>query len=345
VPCAEDTRVADDSPPESGLRSATPEASARKEAGTRDDWKPVAASHRDPAALPLTPEDAYVLSRIDGATSLDELAMLTALPAESLRAILRRLADAGAIEAPPATDLPADAEADATAAGATHRQLFETRLHALPVEAREAQAATAVEPELSAFCFDPTPRVVRAVLGNPRLGLPHARLVAAHHGNAAGLDALGEKTALLQDAEVQRLLLRNQQCSAPLVQRLLARRRLAEVYQVSQSRELPERNRRTAMDVLRRRFSETSSEEKVELILRTEGRALAALSGLSLDGRAAVLLCARTITSVMLVENLARWPATPPTVVAHLLKQPMVVRMPQLRTALKRHPNCPKAER
>ena len=213
------------------------------------------------------------------------------------------------------------------------------------MEVREAQAATAVEPELSAFCFDPTPRVVRSVLGNPRLGLPHARLVAAHHGNAVGLDALGEKTALLQDGEVQRLLLRNQQASVPLVQRLLSRRRLAEVYQTSQSRELPERNRRTAMDVLRRRFSETTSEEKVELILRTEGRALAALSGLSLDGRAAVLLCARTMTSVMLIENLARWPATPPTVIAHLLKQPMVLRMPQLRTALKRHPNCPRAER
>jgi hypothetical protein len=325
-----------------------------KEDGAGDRWRPVPTTGRDPAALLLTPQDAYVLSRIDGATTVDELAMLTGLPEESLQATLVRLAREGAIDAPPTSDVPAieappasevSAVEDPTAAGATHRQLFETKLHALPVEVREARAATAVEPELSAFCFDPTPRVVRALLGNPRLGLAHARLVAAHHGNAVGLDALGEKVALLQDAEVQRLLLRNQQCSAPLVQRLLSRRRLAEVYQTSQSRELPERNRRTAMETLRRRFSETTSEEKVELILRTEGRVLAALSGLSLDGRAAVLLCARTISSVMLVENLARWPATPPTVVAHLLKQPMVVRMPQLRTALKRHPNCPKAER
>jgi hypothetical protein len=284
-----------------------------------------------------------VLSRVDGATSVDELAMLTGLPSESLREILLRLAGEGAIAAPPASDA-APATNDPTA-GATHRQLFETQLHALPVEVREARAATAVEPELSAFCFDPTPRVVRALLGNPRLGLPHARLVAAHHGNAVGLDALGERVALLQDGEVQRLLLRNPQCPVPLVQRMLTRRRLAEVYQTSQSRELPERNRKTAMETLRRRFSETTSEEKVELILRTEGRCLAALSGLSLDGRAAVLLCARTVSSVLLVENLARWPATPPTVITHLLKQPMVMRMPQLRTALKRHPNCPKAER
>lgn len=90
-----------------------------------------------------------------------------------------------------------------------------------------------------------------------------------------------------------------------------------------------------------RRFVETTPEERVELILRTEGRALVALAGLSLDGKSAALLCARTLSSVLLVENLARRPATPKVVIADLLKQPMVLRMPQLRTILKRHPNCP----
>ena len=286
-----------------------------------------------------------------------ELALISGMAAESLQAILERLASEGAIEPPPpARDVPGgtgtlpaaaqehpegEAASDPTTAAATHRQLFETRLHPLREDERESLAVTAGEPELSALCFDPTPRVVRAVLGNPHAGLPHARLIAAHHGNAAGLEALGEKVALLHDAEVQRLLLRNQQSPAPLLQRLLSRRRLADVYQTTQSRELPERNRRTALDTLRRRFAETTSEERVELILRTEGRALAALAGQSLDGRAAGLLCARTLTSVLLVENLARWPATPPAVISHLLKQPMVLRMPQLRTLLKRHPNCP----
>jgi hypothetical protein len=37
---------------------------------------------------------------------------------------------------------------------------------------------------------------------------------------------------------------------------LLSRRRLGDIYQVTQSRELPERNRRSAVDVLRRRFAE-----------------------------------------------------------------------------------------
>lgn len=326
-----------------------------------DDWRPVPRSPPDLATLRLTPLDAYVLSRIDGSTSVADLAQISGMDAPAVRAVLERLASEGAIEPPPpASDAPAaaatlpsgvlqgheyeEAAGQATAA-ATHRQLFETRLHALPEEQREALAVAAGEPDLSAFCFDPTPRVVRAVLENPRVGLPHARLIAAHHGNAAGLEALGGRAALLQDTEVQRLLLRNQQSPAPLLQRLLSRRRLAEIHQASQSRELPERNRRAALDTLRRRFAEATSEERVDLILRTEGRALAALTGLSLDGKAAGLLCARTITSMMLVENLARWPATPPAVIAHLLKQPMVLRMPQLRTLLKRHPNCPAPER
>ena len=311
----------------------------------RDDWRPVATSRRDLEALRLTPIEAYLLSRIDGATSVGELALISGMESQGLWPILERLAHEGAIEPPPpAVDIPAKLE-DPAAPPGTHRQLFETKLHPLSEDARAALASTAGEPELSALCFDPVPAVVRVVMENPRAGLLHARLIAAHHGNAVGLDALGEKAALLQDTEVQRLLLRNQQTSAPLLQRILSRRRLSDVYNATQSRELPERNRTNAMQMLRRRFSEVSAEERVELILRTEGRALAALSGLSLDGKSAALLCARTFTSMLIIENLARWPATPPPVILHLLKQPLLRQMPPLRALLKRHPNCPQSAR
>jgi hypothetical protein len=312
--------------------------------------------------LQLTPVEGYLLSRIDGATSVAELALISGMASQALWPILQRLAREGAIDPPPAPqaapappppappppapedDLLATPEDD-TAPSGTHRQLFETKLHPLPEDARAALASTAGEPELSALCFDPVPSVVRAVMENSRAGLAHARLIAAHHGNAVGLDALGEKAALMQDTEVQRLLLRNQQTAMPLLQRILSRRRLTDVYNATQSRELPERNRTGAMQMLRRRFSEVSAEERVELILRTEGRVLAALSGLSLDGRSAALLCARTFTSAMIVENLARWPATPPPVILHLLKQPLLRQMTALRTMLKRHPNCPQSAR
>ena len=80
----------------------------------REDWKPVAISSRDPAALRLTPIDAYLLSRIDGATSVGELALISGMTSESLWPILELLAREGMIEAPPG-DVPAKAEEPAKA--------------------------------------------------------------------------------------------------------------------------------------------------------------------------------------------------------------------------------------
>ena len=325
-------------------KSAVPFSCLERPPG--DDWRPVAIA-RGLEASKLTPVEGYLLSRIDGATSVADLALISGMTPEALWPILDRLMREGAIGPRPGAEKPAEVvvAAEEAAPSATHRQLFETKLHPLPEDARVSRAAAAVEPELSAFCFDPVPAVVRAVMENPRAGLGHARLIVAHHGNAVGLDAVAERPALLQDTEVQRLILRNPQTSAPLLQRILSRRRLGDIYNATQSRELPERNRQGAMQLLRRRFSEVSAEERVELILRTEGRALLALSGLSLDGKSAALLCARAFTSTLIVENLARWPATPPPVILHLLKQPLVRQMTTVKAMLKRHPNCPQSAR
>jgi hypothetical protein len=48
---------------------------------------------------------------------------------------------------------------------------------------------------------------------------------------------------------------------------------------------------------------------------------------------------------MLIIENLARWPATPPPVILHLLKQPLIRQMPALKAMLKRHPNCPPSAR
>ena len=158
---------------------------------------------KDAQGLRLTPIDAYVLSRIDGATSIGELALISGMAPEDLRPILERLVGEGVIEGPPpgsgaiglgdapgpAVDAPSQdaasetgasdggAAGDAAATGppeaaATHRQLFETRLHPLEEGEREALAAKAIEPELTALCFDPVPRVVRALLEIPGRAWP-----------------------------------------------------------------------------------------------------------------------------------------------------------------------------
>ena len=317
-------------------------------------WKPKLRPI-DWSSVDLTPEDAFVLSRLDGATDTDQLAQLSGLAPADVDRLLERLVQEGLVEGRPTASSPVSATPAPSAATpspetpppapdaahATHRELFERTLHSLEPDARAALAATATEPQLSALCFDPVPEVVTRVLENAHAGLAHARLIAAWHPNPVGLEALGRRGDLFRDGEVQRLLLRNNQTPTHLVRQLLTHRRLHDVYNVAQSHEAAERHRTTAREVLRTRFAAATPEERVELILTTEGRVLGTLSGLSLDGKSAALLCARTLSSTLLLENLARWPATPPNLVAHLLQQPLVRRMPNLQAAFKRHPNCP----
>ena len=315
-------------------------------------WVPRPSAAERVLGLDLSTREGYVLSRVDGTTDVEQLAHLTGMSPEEVGVILDRLVREGAIEPPegPSTSSQARdgplAEPGAPAvepSGATHRQLFERQLHPRSEDERQRLASVAEEPELSALCFDPVPAVIHRVLENPRTGLSHARLIAANHRNPVGLEALAARSALVGDREVQRLLLRNNQSPETVVRRLLASRPLPQIYESCQSHDLPERHRHTARGVLRSRFSGASPDERVHLILTTEGRALGTLSGLALDGRSVALLCARGATSALLVENLASWSATPPALIAHLLRLPLVRQSSTLKLLLRRHANCPRS--
>ncbi|WP_257304555.1 hypothetical protein [Geothrix campi] len=323
-------------------------------------WRPLPRVDTDARALPLDPRQGYLLSRLDGTLDLPTLAALTGLDEGELVGMLRELVAMGAVAAeepavpvvpPPATEPGAEEsepegealEEDAplaAARAATHRQLFEHQLHARPVDERVARARTAVEPELSAWCFDPMAEVIRAVLENPRVGPLHARLIAAHHRTAAGLEALGGRTGFTNDLGVRRALLQNPLLPTGLYRRLWSPRRLLEQYLVAISRDAPEQVRAMARDLLRASFTQRTGEEKAELIFTTEGRCLASLVGLTLDGHATALLCRRTYVSTLLIQNLGRWSATPPQLIAHLRRQDTVKRNAPLRQLLERHPNA-----
>ncbi len=238
-------------------------------------------------------------------------------------------------QAPPTEDSVAEA-----AATATHRQLYEQALHHRPLDERAALALLAEEPELSAYCFDPLPKVIQAILENPRAGLAQARLIATHHRNPVGLEAVAARAPYANDAGVRRGLLQNPQLPGTIFRRLWSSRRLSEQYLVTISRDAPEQTRRLARDVLRACFLQRTGEERVELILGTEGRCLAMLAGLTIDGKTTALLCRRTYVSNILIQNIARWSAAPPQLIAHLRKQDVVRRNPQLRLLLERHPNA-----
>jgi len=221
------------------------------------------------------------------------------------------------------------------------RRLFEERLGQLPADSRTRLASQVGDPELQALCFDPLPNVARALIDNHRFGLVHARLLAAHHSHPTGLAALQKKDVFLRDPEVQRMLLRNVQSPPVLLQRIFATRRLIELFQIAVGREMPEKNKMASREALRARWHQAASEEKVDTLFRTEGRLLAMLIGLALDQKSASIFCHRTVTSLLLVQNLARWAGTPPSVLAHLLKQAVVKNQPQVRMLIFKHPNLP----
>lgn len=304
-------------------------------------WKPSPRPGVNPRALPLDARQAQLLARLDGTLGLPDLARLMDLDGDQVAELLEELVALGAVQ-PGEPDTP-EAEEDAPTAAAraaTHRARFEQQLHAQPVDTRVAQARVAVEPDLSALCFDPAAEVIRAVLENPRTGPIQARLIAVHHRTAAGLEALGARTAFTNDPGVRRGLLQNPLLPAGLYRRLWSPRRLLEQFLVATSRDAPEQVRAMARDLLRTSFNQRTGEERAELILATEGRCLASLVGLTLDGHTTALLCRRTYVSSLLIQNLARWSAAPPALIAHLRRQDAVKRNAPLRQLLERHPNA-----
>lgn len=241
---------------------------------------------------------------------------------------------------------PSKEDADATEVEeGNYRKLFETQLHDLPQEEREKLARTESGPTLLALCFDPVPQVIHGILENPQVGFPHARLIARHHRTPQGIDAVFGRGELARDGMVQRYLLANPMLQDVHLKKLLQPKRLAVIYKWALSRDLPEKNRSKVRNILRSRWSTAEGDERANLIFATEGRILTMLIGIPIDSQTTMLLCARTIHSVMLIQNLARFASTPPNLLVHLLKQAACKRQVHLRNMIFQHPNCPSSEK
>lgn len=310
-------------------------------------WKPTPRSEADLLSMPLDAAQGFLLSQLDGTTDVDTLCHLTGFPMAQVQSMLGALVALGAVvpeagaATPPPPPVPAQPEAGPDMEdGTTHRARFESVFRAMAEDQRVARARSAEEPDLSALCFDPLAPVVAALLENSRFGPVQARLVAAHHRTSAGLEALGARTAFAQDDGVRRALLRNPLLPPSLYRRLWSNRRLQEQFLVAISKDAPEQVRTIAREVLRATFTQRAGEERAELIVATEGRCLALLPTATLDGQATAILCRRTYTSSLFIQNLARWSACPPALVAHLRRQDLVKRNPVLKQMLERHPNA-----
>jgi hypothetical protein len=324
-------------------------------------WTRKGLNFDDLKRLPLTPEEGFVLSRLDVPLDSGEVSALTGLAPERAQQILARLAELGAITEPPdsrgtseksESERAAEEEAPeedspeiekyeepAAVDEASYRKIYETTFRNATQDARLAAAQRARGAELMALCLDPDPEVLLAVLGNPSCALQHARYAARWHPTGGGLEAIGQRASFMGDAQVQRLLLRNTHLTEALIRRILGSKRMLDAYKASVDTDIPERTRQFARAVLRTKFGTCQGEERAGVICTTEGRVLAALAGLSLDGRATSILCARSYTSALFVQSLARFGACPPQLLAHLLKQPIVKRQHHLKAMLLQHPN------
>ncbi len=226
--------------------------------------------------------------------------------------------------------------------GVSHRQLFELTLHKRSREERITLAQGCSGPMLSAFCYDPDPGVIlKGVLENTNTGLEHARLIAKNHRSTQGLQGLANRPQLLGDSQVQRHLLRNAQTGESLLRRLLSNKPLQLLFQTLMGRELTERARLVSTQVFKQRFQSATPDEKVGVIFASEGRCLNFLVGSPLDARSATILCGRSAISPFLIQNLARWPTTPPQVLRHLIKQSSVRQNAGIKRMIMQHRNCP----
>ncbi|AKU95234.1 hypothetical protein AKJ09_01898 [Labilithrix luteola] len=222
-----------------------------------------------------------------------------------------------------------------------YRQIYETRFHTLPTDARVHAAQLATGADLLALCFDAEPRVVAAVLDNPTSGLEHARLIALHHRTSTGLEMISRHAQLVRDSLVERRLLRNPQLGEVVLTRIMTPKNVFQTYKIAIDREIPELTRVKSRGTLRKKFQTSPSEDRADLVMRTEGRCLALLTGCTFDARTTSILCGKTFNSVLFIQNLAKFSATPPPLLAHLMKQPFVRKMAPLKKLLLQHPNMP----
>ena len=349
----------------------------------------------DLKTLRLSPEEGFVLSRLDAPLSVRELVSLTGIEEARMVDIVQGLASQGALEmdvdgapslqpsAPfsippttPATSSPpvaseseralADAEAATDAANAEappadpeegdetpeetekrevgereYRKIYQDQFASLDREARVHAAETVGNPELFALCYDPEPQVIHALAKNMKCGLEHARMIALHHRTHLGLDAIARRSEYLSDAQVQKRLIRNPQIPDATLRRIVNPKLIMDVYKIAIDRENPEMARMKVRELLIKKFSLASSDERAALVIKTDARCLPLLINCALDARATQILCGRQSYTILFIQNIARWPASPPALLTHLLKQNIVRNNMGLRKMILKHPNVP----
>lgn len=232
-------------------------------------------------------------------------------------------------------------EKDAATAERNYREVYMAKFAQMPADARIHYAHTVSGADLFALCFDPDPKIIAAILENHTAGLDHARMIAAHHRTGTGLEIVSRRQEYVRDSLVERRLLRNPMSGDFVIQRIMAGKRILVVYKIAIDREIPERTRVKSRMYLRKSWQMAAPEDRADLLLRTEARCLILMTGCTFDSKTTQILCGKSFASAMFVQNIAKFGASPPALLAHLYKQAFVRKSPPLRKMLLQHPNMP----
>jgi hypothetical protein len=306
-----------------------------KRVESRSNYPPPATSEFPepmPEALPAA------LTKVAADDELIELGPADEVPTDEL--IELGPADEVATEEEAAADAEEDEEA-AILKEQDYRKIYEARFHALPVDARVGLAKLSHGPDLMALCLDADARVIAGILENPTTGLQHVRLIAFYHRTGVGLEMVTRRQDFLRDLLVERRLLRNPMSGDTVLGRILATKRLFQTYKIAIDRDVPELTRTKSRGHMRKKYQSAPSEERADLVLRTEGRCLIYMTGCAFDAKMTQILCGKPYNSVLFIQNLAKFSATPPGLLAHLMKQPFVRKHAPLKKLLLQHPNMP----
>lgn len=232
---------------------------------------------------------------------------------------------------------------DATSAAAerNYRQLYQEKFHVMTTDARVQAAHGAQGADLFALCLDPDPRIIAAILENHAVGLDHVRMIAFHHRTGTGLEMMSRRQEWLRDLLVERRLLRNPMTPETVLSRVMSSKQLLQTYKIMVDREVPELTRTRVRGHFRKKWTTAAPEDRADLIFRTEGRPLIYMTGCTFDARTTQIICGKTLASMLMIQNFAKFPATPPGILAHCMKQPFVRKNPGIKKLLLQHPNMP----
>ncbi len=313
---------------EGGSTAAVEEPVSENRVESRSNYPPPATSE-PPEAMPAAREPSASEPEYDYASGPQLEEVHDEEPVDAAEAAAEAEADAG------------ETEEAAQLKEQDYRKLYEAHFHALTVDVRVGLAKTAHGPDLMALCLDADSRVIAAILENPSTGLSHVRLIAFHHRTGTGLEMITRRNDFLKDMLVERRLLRNPMAGDTVLGRIMATKRLFQTYKIAIDRDVPELTRAKSRGFMRQKYQSAPSEERADLVLRTEGRCLIYMTGCAFDAKMTGILCGRPYNSVLFIQNLAKFSATPPALLAHLMKQPFVRKHAPLKKMLLQHPNMP----